>query len=100
LPTSFSHPITWPNPGRGLIKLSFSAASRDVPRVRVFNIIGQAVSEMSLQSASNPGLSEVTEYVFSWDTKENNRRGLPNGVYIYRISAGDVTTTGKTVLIK
>jgi len=57
--------------------------------IEIYNILGCKV-ETLVQGKQHAGYHQVT-----W-----NARGIPSGLYFYRIQAGDIIETRKMILLK
>lgn len=85
----FSLEPNYPNPFNPSTKLSFSLPSQGKVTLKVMNILGQEIATL-VDGIRPAGINEVV-----FDAK-----GLPSGVYFYRISAAGQTQTRKMILSK
>lgn len=88
LPDDFALAQNYPNPFNPTATIGFSLPVRSEWELRVFNVLGQTVSEFS--GIADAGVHEVE---FSGD-------GHASGVYFYKLTAGDFTDTRKMMLLK
>jgi hypothetical protein len=89
LPTNFTLNQNYPNPFNPSTTVSYALPS-DVPvTLKVYNSIGQEVATLV------DGLQPAGVHQAVWDAK-----GLPSGVYIYRLNAGTFVETKKMTLMK
>ena len=79
----------YPNPFNPSTKITSSIPSECQVSLKVYDILGREVSTL-IQGKKEPG-----EYSVTW-----NAEGLPNGVYFYRLVAGQYTKTNKMILMK
>jgi len=85
---------TWPNPLKDKIFLLFSSSNERMQEVKIFNILGQFIDEMSLQQKKTTG--GTSEYLYYWVPKESQS----SGVYIARLSSGQSIRSVKMILIR
>ncbi len=98
LPKAFSMAQNYPNPFNPSTSIAYDVpegqeAGVDVS-LEVFNIRGQKIATL-VSGARTPG-----SYVVQWDGKDDAGRTTGSGIYIYRIKAGDFTSTRKMVILK
>jgi len=79
----------YPNPFNPTTNIEFSIPQSSNVKLVIYNQLGQTVATLVNERLSAGG------YSVDWDAK-----GLPSGVYFYRISAGDFTQTRKLLLTK
>ena len=79
----------YPNPFNPTTKIMYTVPNNENVTLKVFNTIGEEVMTL-VNEVKQPGLYEV----------EFNSDGLPSGVYLYRITAGDFVATKKMILMK
>jgi len=81
-----------PNPFRGGTVIRYSLAT-DVPaKLEVFDRVGRQVRSWAV-SRRPSAVSQVT-----WDGRDAHGRGLANGVYFLKFTAGDYRQTEKLVM--
>lgn len=88
LPTSFALEQNYPNPFNPSTTIAYSLGAATHVRLEVFNLLGRRISTL-VNAVRTPGRHEV-----SFDA-----RTLPGGAYIYRIAAGDGTSTKVMTII-
>jgi len=78
-----------PNPCNPTTRISYVLPTDDFVKLSVYNVAGEQVDRLvwELQSAG--------EHAVEWSP-----RGLPSGIYFYRIEVGDFAESRKLVLIK
>ncbi len=84
----------YPNPTNGPTRISFYANPSDNVSVKIYSVSGQLV--YSLDDVSSPS----GNHMVYWDGTNNSGANLEEGYYFVKISAGDLTSTKKLVLIK
>lgn len=89
IPQNFGLLSAHPNPFNPSTVLSYQL--RDAGRVNlsVYDVAGNKIADL-VNGWRDAGIHEL---VFE-------ATGLPSGIYVYRLSAGDLTTSGKLVLMK
>jgi hypothetical protein len=88
-PATYEKAVNYPNPFNPSTKISFAIQKNAFVTLRVYNSIGQQVSELvnkQLESGQH-------EYVF-------NANNLPSGVYMYKLEIEGVSQTHKMILMK
>ncbi|MBI1802938.1 MAG: T9SS type A sorting domain-containing protein [Ignavibacteria bacterium] len=89
LPKEFSLFQNYPNPFNPETRIAFHVPSSDFVSLKVFDVLGRDVATIIEESLS-PG-----KYTRLW-----NATGLPNGVYFYRLRAGQFASVKKMLLIR
>ena len=79
----------YPNPFNPCTEIRFAIPRAAFVTLKVFNVLGEEVA--LLASGGHP----AGEFTITWDAS-----GLPSGVYVYRLAAGDRVQTRKAVLMK
>jgi len=88
LPDHFALSQNYPNPFNPMTTIEFALPQASEWKLTVYNILGQVVETWSDQS--NAGY-----YKLEWDAHR-----YASGVYFYRLTAGNYSTTKKMVLLK
>jgi Secretion system C-terminal sorting domain len=89
LPIGFELYQNYPNPFNPSTSISFSLPARSFVSLKVFDLIGREVTSIVSEELS------AGKYMRQWSAK-----GMPSGVYFYRIQAGSFIETKKFVLLK
>jgi hypothetical protein len=89
LPGEFSLYQNYPNPFNPTTVIKYSLAEESFVTLKVYNILGLEVSTL-VNEKKTPGFYELN---FGGEK-------LPSGVYVYRIEAGNFTSSKKMLLIK
>jgi hypothetical protein len=84
----------YPNPFNPTTEIQFSLANTAEVTLDIFNITGQHVRSMVAGSMS-AGVHKV-----EWDGAADNGRPVASGIYIYRLRAGEFTSSKKMMLIR
>jgi hypothetical protein len=89
IPENYSLEQNYPNPFNPLTKIDFSVPVNGHVSMKVYNSIGERISELVN--------SELTAGNYSVDFKGEN---LPSGIYFYVLNAGKFSQTNKMILVK
>jgi hypothetical protein len=89
IPSVFRLHQNIPNPFNPATRLSFNISENSDAIIEIYNVLGQKVDKIELNSLS-PG-----EHTVVWDGT-----GFPSGVYFYRLTAGDRFEIRKMTLLK
>ncbi|MCX6641158.1 MAG: T9SS type A sorting domain-containing protein [bacterium] len=91
--TSQPHGISlsgaYPNPFNPTTVISYELPAANFVNLSVYNIVGKKVTELV------NGMREAGSHSVTFDGS-----GLAAGVYVYRLTAGEMTASGKMVLMK
>jgi hypothetical protein len=89
VPLSFTLMQNYPNPFNPATKIAYSLPRQLKATLKVFNVLGQEVATLvnEVQTAGQ-------------HTVNFNANGLASGVYIYRLQAGEFTSSYKMLLMK
>jgi probable HAF family extracellular repeat protein len=88
-PSDFVLNQNYPNPFNPLTTISFSIPKEEFVSLKVFNSLGEEVTE--LVNETKPAGNYSLSY---------NANSLPSGIYFYKISAGSFSKTRKMILLK
>ena len=93
LPAGFSLGQNYPNPFNPGTVIPYELASMSYVRLEVFNLLGQRVATLV------DGEQAAGAYRARWDATDASGRSVGAGVYLYRLTAGAATATGRMVLV-
>jgi 1,4-alpha-glucan branching enzyme len=82
----------FPNPFSKEVNIAFHINRPERVQLRVFNHMGQQVYSRNSEQVLQPGAHQ-----WQWNAQNNTGKATP-GVYIYRLSIGSSTYTGKLIL--
>jgi hypothetical protein len=94
LPEGYSLSQSYPNPFNPTTQIDFSIPQTERVTIEVFNINGQKVRTL-LDEVTPAGTHTVT-----WNATSDSGGRVASGVYLYRLTAGEKSTTKKMTLIK
>jgi parallel beta-helix repeat protein len=89
VPVSFDLEQNYPNPFNPITTICYAIPKPCFVDVKIYNLLGEEIA--TLVNEEKP----AGEYRLLWDAS-----GLPSGLYLYRIQAGDFVQTKKVVLLK
>lgn len=79
----------YPNPFNPETIICYAIPTDEIVTLKIYNLLGNEI-ETLVNRKQSPG-----EYELQW-----NPIGLPSGVYVYRLKAGEFVTTRKLVLVR
>jgi len=88
-PTEFSLSLNYPNPFNPSTTIAYALPRDSYVKLEVFNLLGERVSTL------RDGLQDAGYHSVTF-----NAKGLPSGIYFYRLNAGDFVETKKLVLMR
>ena len=94
LPKRFELAQNYPNPFNISTVIGYDLPRRSNVSIDIINILGQTVRTLVDQE------QPAGRYRITWTGTDNGGHILASGVYFYRLTAGDFTTTRKMVLLK
>jgi len=89
LPVNFNLFQNYPNPFNPTTVIKYSLPKEARVSLNIYNILGQKIKEL-VDEIKSTGMHEVL-----FDCK-----GLPSGIYFYKITAGNYTSTKKLIILK
>ena len=93
LPDCFALRQNYPNPFNPATEIRFDLPGRIEWRLEIFDITGRKVRSFT-------GVDPAGTVALTWDGTDSRGEGLPTGVYLYRLKAGEYTSTKKMLLLK
>jgi hypothetical protein len=97
VPQSFALEQSYPNPfvnGMSAAQIAFAVEKSGWVALELYNAVGQKIRTL-FTGEVQPG-----RHVFTWNGRDANGARLPSGVYIYRLTAGNVSTAKRLILSK
>ncbi|MCP4567469.1 MAG: T9SS type A sorting domain-containing protein [FCB group bacterium] len=94
LPDGFELKQNYPNPFNPTTTISYSLAESEHVRLDIINIQGQVVRTLVDESKG------VGEHSVTWDSKDSQAQKVSSGIYMYRLTVGDISTAKKMTLLK
>jgi len=94
VPERFALGQNFPNPFNPVTVIRFNIPGTSPTRLEVYNVLGTLVRTL-LSGTKEPG-----SYSVEWDGRDDAGNLVSSGLYLYRLSSGGVSRTGKAVLLK
>ncbi len=94
LPGEFELHQNYPNPFNPTTTISYEIPKPGYVSLKVFNSIGQEVRTL-IHGFETAGLKTVL-----WDGRNNSNVPVSNGIYLYKLQAGEYHSTKKLLLMK
>lgn len=85
---------SYPNPSRRSATLDFDLADRGRVSVEVFDVSGRKVAEV-FSGSLEAGRNKLT-----WDGRDSLHREVSPGIYFYRLTTDERTTTGRMTIVR
>ncbi|TKJ37934.1 hypothetical protein CEE37_13295 [candidate division LCP-89 bacterium B3_LCP] len=100
-PTELALFSAFPNPFNATTVISFELRVASLVKLEVFDVRGNIVGARPVSPLSGSGATPTTDFYTAGSHRITfNGTGLPSGIYIYCLTAGNFTGAGKMVLIK
>jgi hypothetical protein len=93
-PIVFSLSQNYPNPFNHQTVIRYSLPVETEVNLKVINTAGRVISTL-VSEKQKPGVYNVT-----WNLKGVSQSQLANGIYFYRLKAGEFTATKKMVMLR
>ncbi len=93
-PIVFSLNQNCPNPVVSHTTIKYSIANPCKVELKLFDVTGRKLTTL-VNENQKPG-----HYQVHWDIHSLSEKQLPNGVYFYRLTAGDYTNAKKMVVVR
>ncbi len=84
----------YPNPFNPTTNIQFDISSMVDVNLSIYNALGQQVTELT-NGQMQPG-----SYTMTWNGTDQIGNAASSGMYFYRLTAGEVSKTGKMILMK
>ena len=89
----------YPNPFNPSTKIKYSVAENTFVSLKIYDVAGSEVATI-VNREQAAGEYEVEFSATGGSAFGGNAQGLPSGVYIYKLNAGDFVQTKKMILMK
>lgn len=94
LPASFELSQNYPNPFNPSTEIAFAIPKNSHVSIKIYNMQGQLVKNLFEENL------EAGYYRANWNGDDNSEASVASGVYIYRLTAGDITMSKKMTLVR
>ncbi len=95
LPRVFTLEGNTPNPFNPRTEIRFSLPAASTVELDIHDVSGRKVRSLLTGQEYAAGAHKI-----SWEGKDHAGRAVPSGTYLYRVTAGGRTLTGKMVLLR
>ena len=85
---------SYPNPMRTGMSISYQLPQRCPVSLKIFDNTGRLITVL-VEAVMEPGY-----YTAKWDGTDGFGQSIPNGIYFYRLEAGDYTQTRKFIKLR
>ncbi len=93
-PSRYTLDQNYPNPFNPWTKIRYSVPVQSLVQIRIYNILGQAVTEL-VNQVMQPGY-----YDLIWQGRDRNRNQVASGIYLYELRAGNSVIVKKMVYLR
>ena len=94
LPIAYSLSQSYPNPAHNSTKIQYSLPKRSKIKLQIFDVIGRRIAVL-IDEEQEPGYYKV-----NWSINDVTKQRLANGIYFYRLDAGEFTQTKKMIICR
>ncbi len=94
IPAQFSLEQNFPNPFNPLTGIEFTVPSKSRVNIRIYNILGKKIITLT-DEIYEAGVHSVT-----WDGTDAFGNKVSSGIYLYKMNAGNFSSTKKMILVK
>ncbi len=84
----------YPNPAASDVTIRYALRNSGRTSIKIYNVLGQEVRTLV------DGIQPAGYYSIPWDGKDARGRNAANGVYLYKMTAGDYSATQKVTIIR
>lgn len=84
----------YPNPFAPGTQIHFGLSKSTHVRLEIYNLMGQKVASLVDRKV------EAGQHTVEWQGRDSNGRPVPTGLYFYRLTAGNFTSTRKMTLLR
>ena len=94
LPDGYALSQNYPNPFNPTTQIAYSLGQAEHVTIEVFNVNGQLIKTLVDQ------MMPAGEHTVQWNATGETGDRVASGVYLYRLSAGEITQSKKMTLVK
>ncbi len=84
----------YPNPFNPSTTITYTVAQTTLVTLKIFNTLGEEIATL-VNEMQPAGVRSAT-----WNGRNSNGASIASGIYMYRLSAGDVVLTEKMLYLK
>ena len=94
LPRGFALQQNYPNPFNPSTTISYQLSVASVVELSVYDPLGRKVATLAA------GIQPPGEHIAFWDGRDSRGNAAASGIYVYRLTVGQFTTSRKMLLIR
>jgi len=94
IPATYYLEQNYPNPFNMDTEIVYQLPEEGFVTILIYNSVGHQIRSLVNQQHS------AGKYKVSWDGKDDHRKNLPSGIYLYRIMTNDFSDCKKMLLVK
>ncbi len=94
LPNTFGLSQNYPNPFNPATEICYSLPSKSKVNLSIFNILGQKVTTLVNED------QVAGSHTVQWEGTDDGGKSVATGIYLYRLTAGELTESKKMLLLK
>ncbi|MEW5924463.1 MAG: FG-GAP-like repeat-containing protein, partial [Candidatus Zixiibacteriota bacterium] len=94
MPNQFQLYTNYPNPFNPITKIAYDVPRPALVKLDIINILGRRVTTLVDES------QQAGHYEVIWNGRDQNGNDVSSGIYLYRMTAGDFTSSKKMILQK
>jgi hypothetical protein len=94
LPLSYQLGNAYPNPSVSGVTIKYALKNTGRTSIKVYNVLGQEVRTLV------DGIQPAGYYSANWNGRDSRGQKAANGVYLYQMTAGEFSATGKVMIIR
>jgi hypothetical protein len=94
IPVVFTLSQNKPNPFRGRTSIFYSIPRKTIVTLKIYDSSGRFIGTV-INEVQEPGYKSVI-----WNGRDKNNKKVAQGIYFYRLSAGDFENTKKLLLLR
>ncbi len=94
LPDGYALSQNYPNPFNPTTRIDYTIPNSQHVKLDVYNLNGQLVTTLV------DGVVNAGEHSVQWDATTENGNQVASGIYLYRLTTGEATTTKKMIFTK
>ena len=94
LPVASSLESNYPNPFNSSTQIPYRVSAPGPVRLVIYNVLGQPVRTLV------DGVQAAGAYQISWDGRDHSGVRVANGVYLYRLQAGEIARVRKMLVLE
>jgi hypothetical protein len=94
-PKTYALGANFPNPFNPSTSIEYALPQTGSARLTVYDVLGRKVRTLFSEVSHPAGI-----FTAAWDGRDTNGRAVSNGIYFYRLEAGQFSRTRKMALVK